>query len=138
MGYGIWELARGARLRCSIFYLPSSIFGLPGQRPAFEEFHAEELLAVVFADLVDRDDVRVVQVGRRLGFGLEALEFGFGGELAGANHLQRDDAVEGPVARLIDDPHAAAGDGFQQFVVAEAAPLQHLRTFVLRRFRFQD
>src|SRR5262245_8357959 len=42
--------------------LLSSLSNFPGQRPALEELHAEELLAVLLANLVNWNDVRVVQV----------------------------------------------------------------------------
>ena len=44
-----------------------------------------------------------------------------GGELAGEDHLEGDDAVEADLPGLVDDAHAAAGDLLQQLVVAEVA-----------------
>ena len=44
-------------------------FGNPvRQTAAFGQLHREELLAIVLADLVDGQDVRMVEVGGRLGF----------------------------------------------------------------------
>ena len=40
-------------------------------------------------------------------------------ERPGQNHLHRDDAVQAHLPRSIDHAHAAAGDLFQQFVIAE-------------------
>ena len=89
------------------------------QRAAFDIVHREVVLALVDTDLVDGDDVRMLQVGDGLGFGLEALhDFGLG-ELAGEHQLYRNDAVETLLTGLIDDTHAAAGDFLQQLVVAE-------------------
>jgi hypothetical protein len=44
-----------------------------GQASAGQEFHAEEGPAVVFADFLDRHDVRMVEVGNRLGKELPCL-----------------------------------------------------------------
>ncbi len=79
------------------------------------------MLAIVRADLVDGHDVRVVEVGGGLGLGAEALHFRLGSETAGKDHLEGDDAVEADLPRLEDDAHAAAGDLFQQLVIAEVA-----------------
>ena len=48
------------------------------------------MLALVLADLEDRHDARMVEVGGRLGLGVEALDVGLVGELAGEDHLERD------------------------------------------------
>ena len=52
----------------------------------------EIMLALVLADLEDRHDPRMVEVGGRLGLGVEALDVGLVGELAGEDHLERDRA----------------------------------------------
>ena len=70
---------------------------------------------------------------RCLGLGSEPCQFGLAGEFPGANHLQRDDPVEGPVARLVNHPHAPARNDFQQVVVAEAAARD--RVIIHRPFR---
>lgn len=45
----------------------------PSQAAPLDQLHAEEVLAFVFADLVDRHDVRMVQVARCLGFSMKTL-----------------------------------------------------------------
>ena len=79
------------------------------------------MLALVLADLVDRHDARMVEVGRRLGLGVEPLDVGLVGELAGEDHLERDGPVEADLPRLEDDAHAAAGELADDLVVAEVA-----------------
>ncbi len=91
------------------------------QRGPLDELHREVLLALVLADLVDRHDVGMVEVGRRLGLGAEPLDVAARGEAAGEDHLERDDPVERRLPRLVDDPHPAPGDLLQQLVVAEVA-----------------
>ena len=58
------------------------------QALALDEAHREVVLALVLADLVDRHDARVVEVGRRLGLGVEPLDVGLVGKLAGEDHLR--------------------------------------------------
>ena len=79
------------------------------------------MLALVLADLVDRHDARMVEVGGRLGLGVEPLDVGLVGELAGEDHLERDGPVEAHLPGLEDDAHAAAGDLADDLVVAEVA-----------------
>ena len=92
-----------------------------GEALPLDEAHREVMLALVLADLVDRHDARVVEVGRGLGLGVEALDVGVVGELAGQDHLQGDGAVEAHLPGLEDDAHAAAGDLADDLVVAEVA-----------------
>ncbi len=70
-------------------------------------------------DLEDRHDVRVVERRRRLGLQQETTLLGLGGERAGLDDLQGDEAVEAPLAGLEDDAHAAPRDLLQQFEVVE-------------------
>ena len=79
------------------------------------------MLALVLADLVDRHDARVVEVGGGLGLGVEPPDVGLVGELAGEDHLERDGPVEADLPGLVDDAHAAAGDLADDLVVAEVA-----------------
>ena len=66
----------------------------------------------------------MVEVGRRLGLGVEALDVGLVGELAGEDHLERDGAVEAHLPGPEDDAHAAAGDLADDLVVAEVADVR--------------
>ena len=95
--------------------------GVPCQRGPLDVFHRIVLMPVVFADLVDRHDMRMIQVRGGLGLGAKPLHVAAGGEVAGEDHLERHRAVERHLPRLVDDPHAAPGDLLQQFVVAEVA-----------------
>ena len=49
---------------------------------AFFEFHAEVAGAVALADLVDRNDARMLEAGGRLSFALEAFQMRFGRPMA--------------------------------------------------------
>src|SRR5438309_865543 len=74
----------------------------------------------VFADLINRDDVWMVEVGDGFSFALETLNFGFWSEAARENHFQGDGAVETDLPGLVNDAHAAMGDFFDEFVIGES------------------
>ena len=97
-------------------------FGTPFcQTSPFHIIHREVLLAFVFANFVNRHDVGMLQSGRRLGFGAEALHVCGAGQLAGKDHFDGNGAVEADLPGFINHAHAAAGDLLQQFVIAEIA-----------------
>ena len=91
------------------------------QAAAGDELHREVVLAVVLADLVDRDDAGVVEQRHGLGLVLEPPQLVVAGEQAGLDHLQRHRAVEADLAGLVDDAHAAAAQLAADLVVAEVA-----------------
>ena len=64
------------------------------QAAAVDELHAEVVLAVVLADLVDRHDARVVEQGDGLGLVLEPAQLVVAGQDAGLDHLEGDGPVE--------------------------------------------
>ena len=88
---------------------------------AVDQLHAEVMMAFVLADLVDRHDVRMIQVRRGLRFHPEPLEILGRRESAGPDHLQRQDAVQADLPGLVDDPHTALGEDLEQLVVAEVS-----------------
>ena len=92
-----------------------------GKTAARDILHREVRPAFVFADFMDRHDVRMFEAGDRLGFGAEAFHLRFARQPGLEHHLQRDDAVEAGLARAINHPHAAACDFIQQFVIVEEA-----------------
>ena len=65
--------------------------------------------------------LRMVEIGRGLGLDVEPPDVGVGGEPAGKDHLQRDEAVQADLPGLVDDAHAAAGDLAHHLVIAEVA-----------------
>ncbi len=91
------------------------------QAAAGHQLHAEVMLALVLADLVDRHDAEVVEQRDGLGFILEAAKLVVAGEEPGLDHLQRDGPVEADLTGLVDDPHAAAAQFAPDLVVAEVA-----------------
>ncbi|MCI0681723.1 MAG: hypothetical protein L0Y71_06440 [Gemmataceae bacterium] len=93
----------------------------PRQADAVDQLHAEVVLPFVFTDFIDRHNVRVVEIGRRFRLAMKPFDVGVAGQVAGEDHLQRNDAVETGLSSFVDHPHAAAGDLFEQFVVADVA-----------------
>ena len=82
---------------------------------AVHEFHQEEKKAVGLAEFVQRDDAGMIQLRQRLGFAGEA--FGERGVIAdaGRKNLERDDAVQFLLPRLVNRAHAALADEFEDF-----------------------
>jgi hypothetical protein len=99
--------------------IPGQLRESLGEAAAFDQLHRVVRLPRFGADFVDGNDVSVIEPGGVLGFGAKALEVGGRGQFAGANHLQRDGAIEADLTRPIDDAHPTAGDFVEQFVVAE-------------------
>ena len=93
-----------------------------GEALALDQLHAEVTPAVELAHLVDRHDVRMVKAGDRLGLVSEPAQVVVAGPRPGAEHLERDEAVEAALPRLVDDAHAPAAEDPVHFVVAEVAP----------------
>src|SRR5712692_2198803 len=89
------------------------------ERLAFHEFHGNEVLAVLLADIVNRADVGMIERGGGFGFAAEALECG--GALRGFRRkkLQRDEALEAGVFGFVDDAHATAAQLLEYAIVRD-------------------
>src|SRR5438128_2836450 len=110
------EQPRGAAL------IAAEALEVIGEAAAFEQLHAEEGGASEIADVVDRHDVGMIEIGRLFSLVAEALDLLRRGTRTGQNHLQGDDAIETLLPRFVDDAHAAALDLVEELVVAEVAP----------------
>ena len=81
------------------------------QRHAVEELHRHEQSAVLrLAEVEHADRVRMLQARARLRLVVEALDPRLIASHLLVQHLQRDDAVDRHLARLVDDAHAAFAD----------------------------
>src|SRR6202022_3397586 len=90
---------------------------------ALDELHDDERRSRLglFADVVDRDDVRMAQPGRRARFTSESLEeFGFVGKLR-VEGFHRDVGVGKPALCFQDYGHATTSD----FSDEPIAPAEH-------------
>jgi hypothetical protein len=98
-----------------------------GVEPAAQRLALEQLGhgvgdAVVPAEVVDREDVRMRERGDGLGLALEARErVGVGGQLRGED-LDGDVAVELRVAGAVDLAHPAGAERREDFVGPETGP----------------
>ncbi len=83
------------------------------ERAPLQKFHGDEGAAAIFADIVNRANVGMIQSGSSLRFALKTLErlrivFKFRRE-----KFQRDGAVQFRVFGLVDDAHASAAKSFE-------------------------
>ena len=108
----------GRQQSCDREGIPHQAGDVLREAAAIDPLHGE-VEAAPAVDLVDRHDVRVVEVGRRLGLQEESLLLRLRGERAGLDHLQGDEAVEAPLVGLVDDAHPAPRDLLEKFEVAE-------------------
>ncbi len=88
-----------------------------------EAFHGDVVGALVFADVVDGDDVGVVKAGDGPAFAKEALNGFFFPEEVRAYDLEGVHAVQGGVACLVDHGVSATADFFKDFVFAKSPAL---------------
>ncbi len=104
-----------------------------GQAIPFDEAHRVVMTALVLAELENRHDARMLQLGGGRGLGVEAFDVLRAGETAAEDHLQGHHAVEPDLAGLEDDAHAAASDLLDQLVVAEQRALFNIPAAGRRR-----
>ena len=98
------------------------------QRARGEVGHDDVGQALSFAEIKDRDDVRMAQAPQELDFSLEAgMKLGVVGEIGGKN-LDRHPALVARVGRQEDARHASLADLFQKVVVADRPPDQSIQT----------
>ena len=88
---------------------------------AGNQIHREIMLASLFANVVDGDNVRMLEVARRRGFGPKPFHvFGFR-EQTVAQEFYGDEPIQSLLPRAKNNSHCAARDFLQQFVTSEAA-----------------
>ena len=105
------------------------------ERLALEQLHGDERLAILFADFVNRADVRMVEGG-----GCARLEPESFGGLRRAlqvvwQELQRDVAAERQVLRFVDDAHASGAYAVQDAVVGDLPAFEGAHVREVRRCR---
>ena len=90
-----------------------------GEVLSLDVIHREVMLVVMDAYVVNGDDVRMLEESRSRDLPPEPLNHLLARELPGQNHFQRHDAPKASLPGAIDHAHPAAGNLFEQFVVAE-------------------
>ena len=95
-------------------------FEAVGQRLALEQLHDEERRAVVFANVVQRADVGVGQLGDRARLAIEPFaELRIRGECSGQD-LDGDGPLESRISGFLDFTHTAGPEWRDDFIRAEA------------------
>jgi hypothetical protein len=98
------------------------------ERPPFDELHHDVLPVAVCAGVVDADDVRLVQAGRRLGLAPEpSHEAGVARELR-EQDLDRDRPAEDRVEASVDLGHPALADPSLDAVAVADHGIAHVGT----------
>jgi hypothetical protein len=86
---------------------------------AADQPHGDVELATDLPRVVDRDDVRMLERGGEARLAQEPLAERYVLRQLRREQLQRDVAIEGEVARAVDDAHSAAAKNFVEPVASE-------------------
>ncbi len=115
-----------------------------GQGRALDQPHGEVGLPLMIAHRVHRDDMWVIELGRRAGLCAESGHIECRGRGSVEQDLQRHDPTQAGLPGPIDHTHPAPAELFQKFAVADARerdsplrPLAHCGTR-LRRERCRE
>ena len=102
------------------------------QGPSVHDLHDEERNAVSVSDFVNGDEIRMLQPRGDERFVAKARTSFTTGEITARQGFDRDEALQGPLARAPDHAHSAAADLLEQLVVAEQAQRGTIRPVFLR------
>lgn len=92
------------------------------QRLAVEEFHGNKSFAVVFPNVVNGADARMIQRGRRLGFAAEAFErLGIVGHVVW-KEFEGDKTLEAGVFGFVHHAHTPTAKFFENFIMRKGLP----------------
>ena len=97
------------------------------QRRAFEQFHGDERLPVLLADVMNSADIGMIQCGSCLRLTFEARQsLRVFGHILGKK-LQRHEAVQPGVFGLVHHPHAPTAESFEDAVVRKSLAVQRIQ-----------
>src|SRR5215471_2764494 len=103
------------------------------QRLTFEKFHCDERSAVLFANVVDRADIGMVQCGSGFGFAAKPFErLRIVSQRIGKK-LKGNETVEPCVLGLVDHTHPAAAEFFEDAVMRDGLADERLGLWHLAR-----
>jgi len=89
------------------------------QGQAFKEFHSDERMFILLADIVDRADVGVIQCGSSLGLSLKAREgLGIVANFIGQK-FKRYETVQACVLSFVHHPHTTAAQLLNDFIMRD-------------------
>jgi len=103
------------------------------QRHAVKKLHGDISTAVLFANVMNRADVGMIEGRSCFGFALETFEcLWVVGHIVG-KEFESDGAVEPSVLGLVDDTHTADTKFFKDSVVGNRSPQRVEKNLALRR-----
>jgi hypothetical protein len=79
-------------------------------------------MSIDFTHFKDANDIRMMEASRGFRLGTEAEQVLWSGNGSSKNHLDGDRPVKVGLIGFEDDPHAAASEFGDEFVLAEATP----------------
>src|SRR6185503_14689336 len=97
---------------------------------ALDVIHGEVVLPSRKADFVNGHNVRVLETGGSGGLGAKTLDEILACERPSQKHFHGDNAAQAHLPRAIDHAHPAAGDLFEQLVVAKPLLAEHAQSSV--------
>jgi hypothetical protein len=90
------------------------------------EFHGDEGMVVLFANIINGADAGVIESGRGVRFAAKTLQgLGILLQVIGQK-FQSDDAIKAGVQGLVDNTHSASTEFFQDAIVRDG-PVNHWR-----------
>ena len=86
---------------------------------AFDQLHREIELTILFAKVVNRNNVWMIQLRRSFRFVAKSLAINRIRNSARTDQFQSDGAIQPNMSSPIDDTHSAAADFVQQQITAK-------------------
>jgi hypothetical protein len=86
---------------------------------SLDEFHYEKMGACILADIMQSDDVRVIEGGRRPGLPHETLQCQLINSLLGRKYFQGHTSVKAQVFAQAHNPHPTLADRTENLVRSE-------------------
>jgi hypothetical protein len=90
------------------------------QRDAFQKFHGDERMPVLFADVVDGADIGMIQRGGGLGLALKTCQRARIARNFRREKLEGHEAVQPRVLGLINHAHSATAELLQNAIVGDS------------------
>src|SRR5262249_36334382 len=96
-------------------------FDALGQAAAEDELHRKVALAIVLADLVNRDDSGMVEQRHRFSFVLKTAQLIVTGQDASPDPFERDRPIQAALPAIVDATHSPAAKLPDDLIIAEVS-----------------
>src|SRR5262249_8523 len=97
------------------------------QGPALQIFHADEPFAVLFADVMNRADVGMIEGGSSASLAMESLQRLAIPRKVIRKKFESDETAQASILGLINHAHTASAELLQDTVVRDSSPEDRLR-----------